>query len=357
MQINVTKPFIPPQEEYNKYLEGVWKRGWLTNNGPLVIDLEARLKKYLDVTHINYVNNGTVALQIALRALEIKGEVITTPFSYVATTFSLLWENCTPVFADIDPETFNVDPDKIEELITPETKAILTTHVYGNPCEIEKIEAIAQKHGLKVIYDAAHCFGTKYKGKSVFEYGDISATSFHTTKVFHTVEGGAVFTKDDALHDKMSYQRNFGHIDSTSFEEVGINAKNSEFHAAMGLAYFKYIDNILASRKSQAAYYSTKLEKLNIQSQRIHKDADYNHAYYPIVFESEEALLKSVKALNKNYIFPRRYFYPSLNKLEQSNGAPCPHSESIAKRVLCLPVYYGLSEEEQDMISRILLSI
>ena len=233
--IPVTKPFLPPKEEYEDFLRGIWSRNWLTNNGPLVNELELRLKEYLKVKHLLYLSNGTIALQIAIKALGLKGEIITTPFSYVATTSSIVWENCKPVFVDIDPKTLNIDPEKLETAITKKTTAILATHVYGNPCDIEAIQAIADKHHLKVIYDAAHCFGTKYKGKSVFEYGDVSTTSFHSTKIFHTVEGGAVFTKDPSMLKRMAYMRNFGHDGPEKFNGVGINGKNSEFHAAMGL--------------------------------------------------------------------------------------------------------------------------
>src|SRR5690606_18072879 len=220
--IPVTKPFLPPQEEYEKYLDGIWKREWLTNNGPLVNELELQLKEYLGLKHILYVSNGTIALQMAIKALELKGEIITTQFSFVATTSSIVWEGCKPVFVDIDQATLNIDPSKIEAAITSETSGILATHVYGNPCDIEAIQAIADKHGLKVIYDAAHCFGTKYKGRSVFEYGDISTTSFHATKLFHTIEGGAVFTKDPEVLKKLSFLRNFGHNGPEKYEGVGI---------------------------------------------------------------------------------------------------------------------------------------
>jgi dTDP-4-amino-4,6-dideoxygalactose transaminase len=203
--IPVTKPFLPKAKEYDTYLQSIWERQWLTNNGPLVNEFELKLKNYLNVEHLLFVANGTVALQIAIKALELKGEIITTPFSFVATTSSIVWEGCTPVFTDIDPETFNIDPQKIEDAITTKTSAILATHVYGNPCDIDSIQEIANRHGLKVIYDAAHCFGTLYKGKSVFEYGDISTTSFHATKLVHSIEGGAVFTQNSELLKKMAF--------------------------------------------------------------------------------------------------------------------------------------------------------
>ncbi|TVP43483.1 MAG: aminotransferase class I/II-fold pyridoxal phosphate-dependent enzyme, partial [Mongoliibacter sp.] len=233
--IPVTKPFSPPIEEYKKYIDEIWERNWYTNNGPLVNQLEKDLKQYLGVSEVAFVSNGTIAIQIALKALGIHKKVITTPFSYVATTSSLVWEGCEPVFADIDSNTLNIDPLKIEELIDEDTQAILATHCFGNACEIDQIEKIAHKHGLKVIYDAAHCFGTKYKGESIFNFGDISTTSFHATKLFHTIEGGAIFSGNKELRKKVSFLRNFGHDGPEKFNGVGINGKNSEFHAAMGL--------------------------------------------------------------------------------------------------------------------------
>ena len=356
--INVTKPFLPPQEEYEEYISGIWKRNWLTNNGPLVNDFELKLKEYLDLKHLLFLNNGTIALQIAIKALDLKGEIITTPFSYVATTSSIVWEGCTPVFVDIDEDTFNINPELIEKAITTNTSAILATHVYGNPCDIDAIEKIAKKHKLKVIYDAAHCFGTKYKGKSVFEYGDVSTTSFHATKLFHTTEGGAVFTKDPDLLKKMAYMRNFGHNGPDAFFGVGINGKNSEFHAAMGLCNLKYVDKILSKRKSDSLYYDEKLKKLNAIRPKIQNDSDYNYAYYTIVFHTEKQLFESVEALNAHWIYPRRYFYPSLNKLNYlMSQSEMKVSDSISKKVLCLPLFFDLTNEEMDMVCRILLRI
>lgn len=352
--INVSKPFLPPIKDYQAAVESIWKRNWLTNNGPLVNELELKLKMYLKLDHLLYLGNGTIALQIAFKALELKGEVITTPFSYVATTSSLVWEGLKPVFVDIDAETYNIDPTKIEAAITPDTSAILATHVFGNPCDIDAIQAIADKHGLKVIYDAAHAFGTKYKGKSVFEYGDISTTSFHATKLFHTIEGGAVITRDPDLVKKMSYLRNFGHAGSEHFAEVGINGKNSEFHAAMGLANLKYIKEILESRKKQSQFYTNNLNTLRISYQTIIKNAEYNYSYFPIVFENEKQMLKQIAALNADWIFPRRYFYPVLSSLDYVDKYDVPIAESIASRIICLPLYHELTEEEQSLIIRLL---
>ena len=354
--IPVTKPFSPPIAEYTKLLEGVWERNWFTNSGPLVNELELQLKTYLDLPHLLFLNNGTIALQIAIKSLELKGDIITTPFSYVATTSSIVWEGCNPIFVDIDPQTLNIDPSKIEAAITPNTSAILATHVYGNPCDIDTIQKIADKHKLKVIYDAAHCFGTLYKGKSVFAYGDISTTSFHSTKLFHTIEGGAVFTMNPELLKKMSYSRNFGHDGPENFAEVGINGKNSEFHAAMGLCNLKYIEDIKQSRKTQSERYSEKLINNSIKFIKINPLCSFNYAYYPIVLENEQLLLKVIAELEANWIKPRRYFYPSLNTVPiYKTGNPLEVTENIAKRVLCLPLYHSLSVEEIDFISRILL--
>jgi dTDP-4-amino-4,6-dideoxygalactose transaminase len=352
--INVTEPFLPPIEEYQKFLQNIWQRNWLTNNGPLVNELELQVKEYLGLSHMLYMGNGTIALQIAIKALELKGEIITTPFSYVATTSSIVWEGCVPVFVDIDPASCNIDPLKIEAAITPKTSAILATHVYGNPCDIEAIDKIAKKHRLKVIYDAAHCFGSLYRNKSVFAYGDIATTSFHATKLFHTVEGGAVYTNDPELLKKMSFLRNFGHF-GDEFAYIGINGKNSEFHAAMGLCNLKYINNILRLRKEACAIYDDKLASLKVRKIKINASAIWNHAYYPVIMESEELLLKSVELLNGSWIYPRRYFYPTLSKLNYVKPHETPVADDISKRVLCLPLYYGLKEEDIAFIARLLL--
>ncbi|MBA4058263.1 MAG: aminotransferase DegT, partial [Marivirga sp.] len=308
--IPVTKPFLPPKEEFDAYTQGIWHRNWLTNNGPLVNELELKLKEYLKVPHLLFLNNGTIALQIAIKALGLKGGIITTPFTYIATTSSIVWEGCTPQFVDIDTNSLNIDPLKIEGAITDETCAILATHVFGNPCDIELIENIANKYKIPVIYDAAHCFGTKYKGQSVFNYGTISTTSFHATKLFHTVEGGAVFTQDDELLKKMALMRNFGYNGPEDFAEVGINGKNSEFHAAMGLANLKYIAEILKSRKEQSSRYDHWLRNTHTQRIEIANNTNFNFSYYPLILESESVTLKVIREMEGNRISPRRYFYP-----------------------------------------------
>ncbi|MFO7826007.1 MAG: DegT/DnrJ/EryC1/StrS family aminotransferase [Cyclobacterium sp.] len=357
--IPVTKPFLPPKEEYDQYLNSIWKRNWLTNNGPLVNELELKLKKYLGVKHLLYLGNGTIALQIAIKALGLKGEIITTPFSYVATTSSIVWEGCKPIFVDIDPKTFNIDPKKIEAAITQDTSAILATHCFGNPCDIDAIQKIADKHKLKVIYDSAHCFGTKYKGKSVFEFGDISTASFHSTKLFHTVEGGAVFTQDSKLLKKMAHMRNFGHDGPEKYAEIGINGKNSEFHAAMGLVNLKYVDDILDNRKDLSIYYDERLKNLQAKRLTILDNSEPNYSYYPIIFESEAFLLDILNILNKMEIYPRRYFYPGLNQMPylESSDVNLEISNSVSKRVLCLPLYFELSKEEIDLICRLILRV
>ncbi|HWB24570.1 MAG TPA: DegT/DnrJ/EryC1/StrS family aminotransferase [Chitinophagaceae bacterium] len=355
--INVTKAFLPPIEEYQRHVADIFERAWLTNNGPLVNDLELSLKEYLNIPHMLFLNNGTIAIQMAIKALKLKGEIITTPFSYVATTSSLIWENCKPVFVDISERTFNIDPNKIEEAITPATSAILATHVFGNPCDVIAIKAIADKYNLKIIYDAAHCFGTKINGRSIFEYGDISTTSFHATKLFHTIEGGAVFTMNPELLKTLSLFRNFGHTSPVTFDGAGINAKNSEFHAAMGLCNLKYIDNILSRRKEQWLHYIDLLKGLKVQFLNLTPGSDFNYAYFPIVFESEVALLKSIESLNLQYVYPRRYFYPSLNTLGYVEYKSCPISESIASRILCLPLFHDMKSADQRMIARVLLRV
>ncbi|WP_207533045.1 DegT/DnrJ/EryC1/StrS family aminotransferase [Desertivirga arenae] len=355
--IPVTKPYLPDLKEFDEYIASIWERQWLTNNGPLVNELEIRLKEYLNVNHMLYVSNGTIALQIAIKALGLKGEIITTPFSFIATTSSIVWEGCEPVFVDIEADTFNIDPLKIEEAITPKTSAILATHVFGNPCKVEAIQRIANKYGLKVIYDAAHCFGTKYKGRSVYEYGDISTTSFHATKLFHTIEGGAVFTQNPDLLKRMVYMRNFGHHGPEEFVEVGINGKNCELHAAMGLCNLNHADEILAKRKLLYEYYLKRLANVKCSFQQLEANQIYNYAYFPVVFESEELMLNCMNELKNEKVFCRRYFYPSLASLPFLDKTEMPVCDSIVNRILCLPLYHTLTTVDLDMICRIILRV
>jgi dTDP-4-amino-4,6-dideoxygalactose transaminase len=354
--IPVTKPFLPPYQEYEHYLRGIWSRNWLTNNGPLVNELELKLKERLKLSHLLYVTNGTIALQLAIKALGLKGQIITTPFSYVATTSSIVWEGCEPVFVDIDPATCNIDPNRIEDAITPATSAILATHVYGNPCDVTAIADIAKRKNLKVIYDGAHAFGVVHHKHSIFEYGDISTCSFHATKLFHTIEGGSVSTRDPELLKKLAYLRNFGHEGPEHFANLGINGKNSEFHAAMGLVNLPYADQLIEKRKSLSAHYDRYLQGFQGTKPKITANTEYNYAYYPVLFNTNEGLLKAQAALNQNWIYPRRYFFPSLEDLPYlSKRSDCPISKAVASRALCLPLYDTLTTEEIDMIFRIIL--
>ena len=355
MAINVTKSFLPPIEEYQDLIKGIWENTWLTNNGPLVRKLEAQLKEYLNVENLLFVGNGTIAIQIALKALNLTGEIITTPFSYCATTTSILWENLQPVFVDIEANTFNIDVDLIEDAITENTSAIMATHVYGRPCDVEKIEKIAAKHNLKVIYDGAHGFGAIYKGKSLLSFGDITTCSFHATKVFHSIEGGCIVSNEDNLNEKIELYRSFGHKND-DYYTIGINGKNSEFHAAMGLCNLPKVANIIDNRRIISEKYDTLLnwEKLSRPTNDI-DGFEYNYAYYPVLLTSETKLFQVTEALKKEYITPRRYFYPSLNQLPYLDFYnPCPISENIARRALSLPLYYDLALEDVERIVSII---
>ena len=348
--INVTKTFLPPQEQYQAILKEAWDAGWMTNRGVLVKRLEEQLKQYLNVPNIIATTNGTLPLQIAIKALGLTGEIITTPFSYVATTSSIVWEGCTPVYVDIHPDYLTIDETKIEAAITPNTTAIIATHVFGNPCAVKEIEVIAKKHKLKVIYDAAHCFGVTYKGKSIFEYGDISSCSFHATKLFHTGEGGALFTNSLELQEKLFSYHNFGHDGPYHFKSIGINAKMSELQGAMGLAVLPHMETILTQRKKMTDYYNKHLDFSKVKPLKLRATTSWNYSYYPVIFNSEAELLQAEKALNEYNIYPRRYFYPSLNAIEYVKGASMPISEAIASRIMCLPLYVGLKTLELEKI-------
>lgn len=345
--INVTKTFFPPLEEYHAQLQRVWDNQWLTNRGALVQELETKLADYLTLQESKMIlmNNGTIPIQIALKLLAKGGEVITTPFSYVATTAAIVWENCTPVFVDIHPENLTIDETKIEAAITDKTTCILATHVFGNPCNIEAIEAIAQKYKLKVIYDAAHCFGVTYQGKSIFEYGDISTCSFHATKLFHTGEGGALFTKDPELFHQCFYSHNFGHDGPLAFHGLGINGKISELQAAMGLSVLPYMPAILQAREAVVDMYDSLLDFDKVQKIKLREHTQWNYSYYPILFKDEVTLLKIQKELNEAQIFPRRYFYPSLNTVPFVANAVMNFSESISNCIMCLPLSHDIPKE------------
>jgi len=352
--IPVTKTFLPPQEEYNLFVKRAWDKAWLTNRGELTLELEDKLKSFLGVSSLIITNNGTIPIQIALKIFGKGGEIITTPFSYVATSAAIVWENCIPVFVDINPDYLTIDETKIEAAITPKTTAILATHVFGNPCHVIEIEKIAKKHNLKVIYDAAHCFGVKYNNQSLFNFGDVSTCSFHATKLFHTGEGGAIFCDDKELFHQLYYSHNFGHNGPLEFHGLGINAKISELQSAMGLAVFPYMDHIIEERKKVVDFYNEKLNFETVKSLKIRENTAWNYSYYPVIFNSEATLLKAQQALVAENILPRRYFYPSLNTIEYTKGDTMPFSESIASRILCLPLYVGILAEDLEKIVQII---
>ncbi len=352
--INVTKTYLPNKAKYQKYVDEIYANGWVTNNAPLVKKLEKRLAKYLGVKNIVLVANGTVALEIAYRALDLKGYVITTPFSFVATTSSLVTNGLKPVFADIDPKTLNIDPDKIVELISKNTSAIVPVHVFGNACDVKAIDKIAKTYNLKVVYDAAHTFGVNYKGKSILNHGDISTLSFHATKLFHTIEGGALIINDDSLVKKARYLIDFGIENQESIPELGINAKMNEFEAAMGLCMLDEMEIISQKRKTVYTRYKKELDGL-VQFQKQNLNAKQNYSYFPIILEDEKQLLKVQKALNEKQIFPRRYFYPSLDTLSYIEPKQhSPISRDISKRILALPIYPELDESDQMKIINII---
>ncbi|AFG36141.1 DegT/DnrJ/EryC1/StrS family aminotransferase [Spirochaeta africana] len=350
--IPVTRPYLPSKRKLKKYIDRIYKTGWLTNNGPLVQELENRLQEYLGVRNVVLVANGSLALQVAYKALDLQGEVITTPFSFAATSSTLVWEGLQPVFADIDPETFNLNPDNIEPLVTENTSAILPVHVYGNPCEVERIREIADRHNLKVIYDAAHAFGVQYKGSSVLNRGDISTLSFHATKVFHTVEGGAIITADDALAQRVRKLINFGIYGPDRIDGVGTNAKMNEFEAAMGLCVLDDMPKILDARRKIWEVYERELSG-RYQLMRWNRHATRNYAYAPIVTDAENHLTDLLHRFHQKKIFPRRYFYPSLDTVAEYSMEPdilCAQARSLAARVMCLPIYAGIRLSEQKKI-------
>lgn len=348
--IPVTKTFLPPINEYQALLQRAWDKSWITNRGELVLELEHLLTDYCGVPYLTLTTNGTLPIQLALKTLPAGSEVITTPFSYVATTSSIVWEGHTPVFVDIHPEYLTLDETRIEEKITEKTSAILATHVFGNPCHTEAIGAIARRYGLRVIYDAAHAFGVSYLGKNLLQYGDISTCSFHATKIFHCGEGGAMLCHDPELQHTLFYQHNFGHNGPLDFHGLGINAKMSELQAAMGLAVWPYFGRILESRRQVAQTYRSLLEGTPVQLLKIRPHTEWNHSYFPIIVKDEKTLLRLLEKLNAQDVFPRRYFYPSLNTVGYTRGEKMPVSESVAGRILCLPTYFGLDEESIQKI-------
>lgn len=354
----VTMPSLAPLEEYVELLKGVWERGILTHNGPLVQQFERDLCSKLRISNFVAVNNGTIAIQMAIKALELKGEIITTPFTWVATISAIKWEGCTPIFCDISPETLNIDPSKIEALITDKTVAIMPVHVFGNPCDVEAIDLIAKKHNLKVIYDGAHAIGSTYKRKSLLEYGDITATSLHATKLLNTAEGGGCVSTNPELHEKIKRIRFFGYNDSKDIVEDGFNGKMTEVHAALGIANLKYYDVVLADRKQKYQLYRKELSKIEGVKFQENPFGEPNYSYFPIIFKSEIQLSHVEKQLNGHNIFPRRYFYPSVNTYTNIvEYFATPISEDISSRILCLPLYWNLNENFINEIASIVKDI
>jgi len=351
--INVTKTNLPDLDKYNNYLKKIWKANWVTNNGQFVQELEKKLSEYFGVKNILAVTNGTLAMQLIFKVLNLKGEVITTPFTFAATTNALIWEGLTPVFADIDPETFNIDPIQVEKMITPKTTAILAVHVYGDACDIEGLQKIADNHGIKLIYDAAHTFGSEYKGRSLVSYGDAATLSFHAAKVFNTIEGGAIVVKDDEVFEKLKILRNFGIKNEEEVVYPGINAKMNEFCAAMGLCNFDQVDNAIKKRKEVYDYYIKLLIGVPVHFKK-NANSKRNYSYFPILFESKCKRDEIYKELIKNDIKSRKYFYPLTSDStffnNQGNKASVPIAHSVSDTVLCLPIYPDL---ELEMVKKI----
>ena len=347
--LTITRPFLPTKTTFQAKLNQIWDCRYLTNHGPLYTELNSLLEARASLLHA-YVSNGTISLQLLLKSLGCSGEIVTTPFSYVATTNAILWEGGTPVFADVDPKTCNADPEAVERAIGPNTKGLLFTHVYGIPCDVEALEKLAEKHGIWLVFDAAHAFDVQYKGRSLFSYGTAASASYHATKIFHTVEGGGVYSKDEELMRAVRQLMNFGHTSPETFDRPGINAKNSEFHAAMGLCILPYMPEIIARRKALSQRYDAQIPK-GLSRPNLPEGTEYNYAYYPVFFPNQEALLHTKAALEQAGIGTRRYFYPSLNTLPYlSETQACPLSEDLSSRVLCLPLYPDLSDLEQEYI-------
>lgn len=353
--IPVTLPYLPEKERYMRYIERCYENHQLTNNGPMVQELKARLEEYLGVQNLLLVANGTLALQIAYKALGITRKAITTPFTFVATSSSLRWEGIEPIYADIDADTLDLSPEKTKKIIDSEVTALVPVHVYGNPCDVEAFDLIAREHDLKIVYDAAHAFGVQFNGKSVLKRGDATTLSFHATKVFHTVEGGAIVFKRHEDYERACRLINFGY-EGGEVVDIGINAKMSEFHAAMGLSMLDEIDDVFQKREEVFYRYDEALTE-HLEMPRWNEGATRNYAYYPVLFPTEEALLIIQQRLNESGIFPRRYFYPSLDELRYYRSKKDnPISRDRASRVLCLPMYPELSSETQNKIISILLS-
>ncbi len=354
--ITVTQPCLPPLEEFIPYLQQIWANKWLTNNGPLHKQLEHELAAYLGVKYLSLFSNGTLALITALQALNIQGELITTPFSFVATTHSLWWNKITPVFVDIEPEYLNLDPSKIEAAITSRTTAIMPVHVYGNPCKMDEIQRIADKHRLKVIYDAAHAFGVKKDDLSILNQGDLSILSFHATKVYSTIEGGAIICQTQEMKHHIDNLKNFGFQSETIVEEPGINAKLNEFQAAYGLLQLKYINGFIAKRKVISEQYFGLLENIRgIRFLPCMNNITYAYSYFPVLIDEKEFGMSRndlYEKLKENNIYTRRYFYPLISSFDPYRELPSASIENLpvankaAQEILCLPIYVELSETD-----------
>ena len=353
----VTKIYMPNKEKFKSYVDGIYESGWITNNGPLVQKLEKKLEEYLGVKNLLCLSSGTDALQFAYRLMEAEGEVITTPFTFVSTTSAIAAEKLTPVFADIDPKTYNINPDNIEDVITDKTCAIAPCHVFGNACEIDKIDEIAKNHNLKVVYDASHAFDTVYKDKHILNYGDFSIISFHGTKMFHTVEGGAIIIKDDALYEKAKMVREYGKSGPDEVGVIGINAKMNELEAAMGLCMLEEIDIILHERKTSHEFYAKELKDY-VQLQAVNPDANQSYSYFPVVFQSEEEMRQVRATLNEQNIFPRQYFFPSLDTVPYvEKRKVMTNSQDLCSRILVIPMHSGVEPTVSKTIKEVLNKI
>ncbi|NJI25590.1 DegT/DnrJ/EryC1/StrS family aminotransferase [Aeromonas veronii] len=357
--IPVTKPYLPPLEKFVPYLEKIWDNHQLTNNGPFHQQLETALCDFLGVEHLSLFTNGTLALVTALQALRVKGEVITTPYSFVATSHALIWNNLTPVFVDVKPGTFNIDPDKIEGAITPNTTAILPVHCYSTPCDIDKIQNIADNYGLHVIYDAAHAFGTLFQGESILKHGDMSVLSFHATKVFNTFEGGAIISSSSKLKKRVDYLKNFGFADEVTIVAPGINAKMSEVNAAFGLLQLEYVSDALQQRKEAFLKYCKALNQVEGITVPLHgMEEQINYSYFPIIVNDRYAVSRDTlyERLKAEGIHARRYFYPLISNMPMyksipsSSPANLPFANELSDRVICLPLYPGIGDHDLDRI-------
>lgn len=356
--IFVTRPSLAPLEEYVTYLESIWETGIMTHNGPLVQQLEAELCDYLRVKNVVCVSNGTCALQLSIRALDLSGEIITTPFTFIATANIIAWERCRPAFVDIDPETWNMDPDRIEEKITERTCAILPVHVFSAACDVARIQKIADHHGLKVIYDAAHAMCVEVGGKSVLCSGDVSALSFHATKLFNTAEGGACVTDDDGLAERIRRMRFFGFDSDKDIVDMGMNAKMTDVHAGLGLANLKHLSDFVQNRREKYEMYQALLSPLPFITFQKFDSKAYNYSYLPVLFENETLLLEAIERLVANGIRPRRYFHPALNIIPLfAPQDALPNAERIARTILCLPLYDTLPPEDIERICKCIAAI